>query len=168
MSTKLEPEIMSVVKTYRPGVKIQQVSSQQVSSNWYNLLAGTEIPIDHWTVSPAAIIDASLENDRRRRSERIWLQIQAVKSMLTDFMNDPVAAQALAAEMQGKSAPSFPVYAEPPDSCPQFREIEAYLFRNRLPLALDTTGWLPENTMYYYILENGGLNITLSAWRSSL
>jgi hypothetical protein len=62
----------------------------------------------------------------------------------------------------------MPVYIEPPVRCPAFNQIQDYLFGNRLQLALDTTGWIPENTMYHYIRRNGGLDISVSTWRSFL
>lgn len=55
--------------------------------------------------------------------------------------------------------------------CPRWEEITEYLFRNRGPgeLALDTmTSDIPEQVLYKYILERGGLDITVEEFRGFL
>lgn len=77
---------------------------------------------------------------------RYWLSnpigIKAEKMREDLFGQDPV--------------PFGPAYVEPLPDCPQFEQIKSYLFENRLKLALDTMGWLPENTLYHYIRWNRG------------
>jgi hypothetical protein len=53
-------------------------------------------------------------------------------------------------------------------ACPRWFEITEYLFDNRGPLelALDTMTFdMPEATLYRYIMNRGGLNITTGEWR---
>ena len=55
--------------------------------------------------------------------------------------------------------------------CPRWGEITRYLFNNRGPgeLALDTMIFdMPEPTLYKYILERGGLDITTEEFRQFL
>jgi len=162
MSTKMGPEFFSVVKTYDPTSK--EVTSNEVQVN--NFLHQKHIPIDESKMSQAEIIEARLENERTSRAIQIQLQIGAGSKRSAEWPDFPHAAEAIEEYMRGRQPAPRPVFADPPLVCPRFREIQDYLFGNRLELALDTMPRLPLPTLYHYILENGGLKINLDELRS--
>jgi len=147
---------------------VTKEESKATAFNFQRILNQPYIQITN-DMSPAAIIEAKLENQRRAEVEVVNQKLFSAKQALQVFgqTHDPVKLQAYEAANAGRRAPILPPY-EPEPECPQFHHIQKYLFRNRLQLALDTMTKLPENLMYHYILENGGLNISVSTWRSFL
>ena len=167
MSIELGPEILSVTNVYDPVTKETFKHPMQEAPGWQNLPNRPNIRLDpHMTEE--AITEATMENARRRRADRILAQLQIQFSARITSNSTELAVQAYTAKLNGKLPPVKPAYIEPPVKCPEFGDIDKYLFRNRLQLALDTTSWMPENTMYHYIRRNGGLDIDVSTWRAFL
>jgi hypothetical protein len=120
-------------------------------------------------MSQAAIIEATVENQRRAYAERIDQKMFSRMNAIGVYnQSNNLVRQRAYAEANAGRKPLIPTPYPESKVCPMFDYIQDYLFRNRLQLALDTMRMLPENLMYHYILENGGLNIGVSMWRSFL
>jgi len=131
---------------------------------WSNI---PEIPIDRTRMSTSEIKIIELENGRINRNRRIANSLRALKEQ----------RQAIkATHAQGDLANYIPISPDldpqpkfPLTDCPQFTQIQQYLFANRQELALDSMNFpMPECTLYSYILANGGITLTPDIWRAFL
>lgn len=158
MTVKLGPEIISVIQkwdpiadqTTRKGPGLYGPSKPGSFLGPPTLPAGVSVDEEEEVlIETRRIIQINNIIDRIADKDdivRYWLSnpigIKAEKMREDLFGQDPV--------------PFGPAYVEPLPDCPQFEQIKSYLFENRLKLALDTMGWLPENTLYHYIRWNRG------------
>ena len=108
------------------------------------------------------------ENQRRIRAKRIQDQLKTY----TDEAGSIRFAQyelIQSGQLSGEVAPRPPTLPVETASCARYPEIRAFLFANRLELALDTLNFrMPEHMMYAHILRTGKINLTTEEWRSFL
>lgn len=105
------------------------------------------------------------ENARRRRGKRITDALAQYMAQMETI--DDIQSQAILFNqaLPPKLPPEVPSLAP----CPRFNEIQNFLFKNRLELALDSMDFpVPEHTLYNYILERGGIQLDADEWRAFL
>jgi hypothetical protein len=138
---------------------------------------GSQISNTH-AVTEMIIIDHELleedrlaldyENQRRTRAKRIQDQLKKY----TDEASSIIFAQhelIQSGKMFGEAAPRPPTRPAESASCARYPEIRAFLFANRLVLALDTLNFrMPEHMMYTHILRTCKIDLTAEEWRSFL
>lgn len=120
------------------------------------------------TATPLEMREADIENGRRNLAGRLKLAVDSRNKEMALLMQHRMALLAKRAAGIKKQKVRYE-YQMPPRDHSRDSDIEKYLFENRLELALDTMDFpMPENTMFGYIIDNGGLVIDLYAWRSFL
>lgn len=139
-------------ETFRPNG-----TTKEVSMNFRIIDARENLP---HPLNPALNENVQqLERERGMEAERIMRLIERPQSM-----PQRPPSPTFSDEDDGSD---FPVVY----SCPRYDEIKAYLCRNRHyeQLALDTMDFdMPERTLYRYILDRGGLEITPLEFRNFL
>jgi len=125
----------------------------------FSHLSQTEIPQKAIT-SPAERIEADLESRRWRLAERIKTAYELHFREMQTLIANPVAYSAKLIAERGLSQKVDYEYDIPAPDGLRYDEIRNHLVQNRLELALDTMDFpMPENTLYFYILEVGGIEI---------
>lgn len=134
---------------------------------WGNV---ADYPIDPTTMSVNQVLLITMENTRLQTLCRM---LYAVRSLAAQRQ----ALNAFQNEIKLPNKVSTPPILNPPpkapiEECPEFPQIEKYLFRNRQELVLDSMTFpIPEYTLYHYILTNSKEKIgtlTPETWRAFL
>jgi hypothetical protein len=110
---------------------------------------------------------AGWEFENKRRSQALLI----FYSIATGSETEPLAVPPNQPKDPGTEAQGVQVEDEGIPDCPRWTEILNYLLNNRGPLelALDSlTFEIPEPTLYRYILNRGGLDISPTEWRAFL
>lgn len=132
-------------------------------------MSTTEIPLKAIT-SPSGMVEADLENQRRRLAARIRTVYRLHSREMQTLLANPVAYAARLSLNQGGLPQNVDYdYDVPAGDESRYDEIQQYIFQHRLELALDTMDFpMPENTLFSYILKDGGISIDHVEWRNFL
>lgn len=159
-----KPLIARKTKSATPDDRDKFTHLDDVTDAWSNI---PEIAIDAMRMSENQIKVIEIENQRIKRNSRIANSLRALKEQ---------RQATKAAHAQGNLANYIPISPDldpepsvPLPDCPEFTQIQQYLFANRRELALDSMNFpMPEYTLYSYILASGGISLTPDMWRAFL